>query len=121
MMSVQEHMQRDEAREIARRKAALAVLAHAEGAEIAACLEAVALPAYEKLREAESGLRRCRARCRRRPAATAPRPNRHPAWSPPRPRNGARKYHGLVTKQSFHFGIELSNIIDNLIPARLKG
>jgi alpha-D-ribose 1-methylphosphonate 5-triphosphate synthase subunit PhnG len=56
MMSVQDHMERDRAREIARRKAAMAVLAHAEGAEIAACLEAVALPAYEKLREAESGL-----------------------------------------------------------------
>jgi len=62
MMSVQDHMQRDEAREIARRKAAMAVLAHAKGAEIAACLEGVALPAYEKLREAESGLVMVRGR-----------------------------------------------------------
>ena len=61
-MSVQDHMQRDEAREIAQRKAAMAVLAHAEGAEIAACLEAVALPAYERLREAESGLVMVRGR-----------------------------------------------------------
>jgi len=61
-MSVQDHMQRDEAREIARRQAAMAVLAHAGAAQIAACLEAVALPAYESLREAESGLVMVRGR-----------------------------------------------------------
>jgi alpha-D-ribose 1-methylphosphonate 5-triphosphate synthase subunit PhnG len=62
MMSVQDHMQRDETRDIARRKAAMAVLAHAAAAEIRACLEGVALPAYEKLREAESGLVMVRGR-----------------------------------------------------------
>ena len=46
----------------ARRKAALAVLAHAEAAEIAACLDAVALPAHERLREAEHGLVMVRGR-----------------------------------------------------------
>ncbi len=61
-MSVQDHMQRDETRDIARRKAAMAVLAHAAAAEIRACLEGVALPAYEKLREAESGLVMVRGR-----------------------------------------------------------
>ncbi len=55
-------MQRDETRDIARRKAAMAVLAHAAAAEIRACLEGVALPAYEKLREAESGLVMVRGR-----------------------------------------------------------
>jgi alpha-D-ribose 1-methylphosphonate 5-triphosphate synthase subunit PhnG len=62
MMSVQDHMQRDETRDIARRKAAMAVLAHAAAAEIRACLEGVALPAFEKLREAESGLVMVRGR-----------------------------------------------------------
>ncbi len=62
MMSVQDHRQRDGSRDIARRKAAMAVLVHAEAAEIAACLEAVALPAYETLREAESGLAMVRGR-----------------------------------------------------------
>ncbi len=61
-MSVQDHMQRDETRDIARRKAAMAVLAHAAAAEIRACLEGVALPAFEKLREAESGLVMVRGR-----------------------------------------------------------
>ena len=61
-MSVQDHMQRDETRDIARRKAAMAVLAHAAAAEIRACLEGVALPAYETLREAESGLVMVRGR-----------------------------------------------------------
>ena len=61
-MSVQDHMQRDEPPDIARRKAAMAVLAHAAAAEIRACLEGVALPAYEKLREVESGLVMVRGR-----------------------------------------------------------
>jgi alpha-D-ribose 1-methylphosphonate 5-triphosphate synthase subunit PhnG len=46
----------------ARRRAAMAVLAHASGKEIAARLEAVALPAYENLREPESGLVMVRGR-----------------------------------------------------------
>src|SRR6201998_474151 len=62
MMSVQDHMQRDQSGDMVRRKAAMAVLAHCEGAEIVACLEGVALPAYERLREAESGLVMVRGR-----------------------------------------------------------
>ena len=46
----------------ARRKAALAVLAQADAAEIAACLDAVALPAHEDARGAESGLVMVRGR-----------------------------------------------------------
>jgi len=61
-MSVQDQMQRDENRDIARRKAAMAVLAHSRGAEIAACLEGIALPAFENLREAENGLVMVRGR-----------------------------------------------------------
>src|ERR1700757_3276021 len=60
-MSTSSDMRNDEGRQ-ARRKAAMAVLAHAMGAEIAACLEGVALPAYETLREAESGLVMVRGR-----------------------------------------------------------
>ena len=55
-------MQRDQSGDMVRRKAAMAVLAHCEGAEIVACLEGVALPAYERLREAESGLVMVRGR-----------------------------------------------------------
>jgi alpha-D-ribose 1-methylphosphonate 5-triphosphate synthase subunit PhnG len=62
MMDVQDHMRRDDGRDMVRRKAAMAVLAHSESAEIAACLEGVALPAYERLREAESGLVMVRGR-----------------------------------------------------------
>jgi alpha-D-ribose 1-methylphosphonate 5-triphosphate synthase subunit PhnG len=47
---------------IALRKAAMAVLAHSEGEAIAACLEGVALPPYQNLREAESGLVMVRGR-----------------------------------------------------------
>jgi alpha-D-ribose 1-methylphosphonate 5-triphosphate synthase subunit PhnG len=61
-MSIKDQTQRDETRDIARRKAAMAVLAHSNGAEIAARLEGVALPAYENLREAESGLVMLRGR-----------------------------------------------------------
>ena len=46
----------------ARRKAAMAVLAHADTAEIAICLQAVAVPAHENLREAEDGLVMVRGR-----------------------------------------------------------
>jgi alpha-D-ribose 1-methylphosphonate 5-triphosphate synthase subunit PhnG len=46
----------------ARRKAAMAVLVLADAAEIAAHLDAVAVPAYENLREAENGLVMARGR-----------------------------------------------------------
>ena len=45
-----------------RRKAAMAVLAHAETADIAGHLEAIALPAHEDLREPENGLVMVRGR-----------------------------------------------------------
>ena len=54
--------EQSESRGAARRKAAMAVLAHSAGAEIAACLEGVALPPYENLREAENGLVMVRGR-----------------------------------------------------------
>jgi alpha-D-ribose 1-methylphosphonate 5-triphosphate synthase subunit PhnG len=47
---------------IARRKAAMAVLAHADAANIASCLEAVALPPHENLRDAENVLVMVRGR-----------------------------------------------------------
>ena len=46
----------------AQRKAAMAVLAHSDAAEIARRLEGVALPAYENLREPENGLVMVRGR-----------------------------------------------------------
>src|SRR5437667_954876 len=46
----------------ARRKAAMAVLAHSEAADIAGHLEAIALPAHEDLREPENGLLMVRGR-----------------------------------------------------------
>lgn len=46
----------------ARRKAAMAVLAHAEAADIAGHLEALTLPAHEDLREPENGLVMVRGR-----------------------------------------------------------
>jgi alpha-D-ribose 1-methylphosphonate 5-triphosphate synthase subunit PhnG len=46
----------------AQRKAAMAVLAHSDAAEIARRLDAIALPAYENLREAENGLVMARGR-----------------------------------------------------------
>ena len=45
-----------------RRKAAMAVLAHSETADIAGHLEAIALPAHEDLREPENGLVMVRGR-----------------------------------------------------------
>ena len=44
------------------RKAAMAVLAHSDAAEIARCLEPIAVPAYENLREPENGLVMLRGR-----------------------------------------------------------
>ena len=46
----------------AQRKAAMAVLAHSDAAEIARRLEPIALPAYEILREPENGLVMLRGR-----------------------------------------------------------
>jgi alpha-D-ribose 1-methylphosphonate 5-triphosphate synthase subunit PhnG len=46
----------------ARRKAAMAVLAHSDAAEIASRLEAIAVPLYESLREPENGLVMVRGR-----------------------------------------------------------
>jgi alpha-D-ribose 1-methylphosphonate 5-triphosphate synthase subunit PhnG len=46
----------------AQRKAAMAVLAHSDAAEIARCLEPIAVPAYENLREPENGLVMLRGR-----------------------------------------------------------
>jgi alpha-D-ribose 1-methylphosphonate 5-triphosphate synthase subunit PhnG len=46
----------------AQRKAAMAVLAHSDAARIAACLDAIAVPAYENLREPENGLVMVRGR-----------------------------------------------------------
>jgi alpha-D-ribose 1-methylphosphonate 5-triphosphate synthase subunit PhnG len=46
----------------ARRKAAMATLAHSETAEIATRLEAIAIPAHTNLREPESGLVMVRGR-----------------------------------------------------------
>ena len=44
------------------RKAAMAVLAHSDAVEIAGCLQTIALPAYEDLREPENGLVMVRGR-----------------------------------------------------------
>jgi alpha-D-ribose 1-methylphosphonate 5-triphosphate synthase subunit PhnG len=46
----------------ARRRAAMAVLAHSKAAEIASRLEAMAVPVYENLREPENGLVMVRGR-----------------------------------------------------------
>src|ERR1700716_3812843 len=46
----------------ARRKAAMAVLAHSGAATIAACLDPIALPPHENLREPENGLVMVRGR-----------------------------------------------------------
>jgi alpha-D-ribose 1-methylphosphonate 5-triphosphate synthase subunit PhnG len=46
----------------AQRQAAMAVLAHSDAADIAGCLGAVAVPAYEDLREPENGLVMVRGR-----------------------------------------------------------
>jgi alpha-D-ribose 1-methylphosphonate 5-triphosphate synthase subunit PhnG len=46
----------------ARRQAAMAVLAHSDPADIAGRLDAIAVPAYENLRESENGLVMVRGR-----------------------------------------------------------
>jgi alpha-D-ribose 1-methylphosphonate 5-triphosphate synthase subunit PhnG len=46
----------------AQRQAAMAVLAHSAAADIAGCLAAIAVPAYEDLREPENGLVMVRGR-----------------------------------------------------------
>ena len=56
MTAVQENGKR------ARRRAAMAVLAHSGAAEIASRLEAMAVPVYENLREPENGLVMVRGR-----------------------------------------------------------
>jgi alpha-D-ribose 1-methylphosphonate 5-triphosphate synthase subunit PhnG len=60
-MSTSGDSQNQESRQ-ARRKAAMAVLAHATGAEISGHLAAIDLPAHENLREAENGLVMVRGR-----------------------------------------------------------
>jgi alpha-D-ribose 1-methylphosphonate 5-triphosphate synthase subunit PhnG len=52
----------DETDKQARRKAAMAVLAHSDAADIAGRLEAIAVPAHENLREPENGLVMVRGR-----------------------------------------------------------
>jgi alpha-D-ribose 1-methylphosphonate 5-triphosphate synthase subunit PhnG len=52
----------DENGKQAQRKAAMAVLAHSDAAEIAGYLETIGLPAYENLREPENGLVMVRGR-----------------------------------------------------------
>src|SRR5690348_11267428 len=52
----------DEAGGQARRKAVMAVLAHSATADIAACLETIALPAHEELRQPENGVVMVRGR-----------------------------------------------------------
>ncbi len=52
----------DENGKQARRKAAMAVLAHSGAAEIARCLDAIALPVHENLRAPENGLVMVRGR-----------------------------------------------------------
>jgi alpha-D-ribose 1-methylphosphonate 5-triphosphate synthase subunit PhnG len=52
----------DENGKQAQRKAAMAVLAHCDAADIARSLDAVALPVHENLREAENGLLMVRGR-----------------------------------------------------------
>ncbi len=52
----------DENGKQARRKAAMSVLAHSAAAEIAGCLDSLALPAYEYLRAPEAGLVMVRGR-----------------------------------------------------------
>ena len=52
----------DETGKQAQRKAAMAVLAHSDAAAIAGCLDAIAVPAYQDLREPENGLVMLRGR-----------------------------------------------------------
>jgi alpha-D-ribose 1-methylphosphonate 5-triphosphate synthase subunit PhnG len=52
----------DEGSKQAQRKAAMTVLAHSDAAEISRCLDAIALPVHENLREPENGLVMVRGR-----------------------------------------------------------
>jgi alpha-D-ribose 1-methylphosphonate 5-triphosphate synthase subunit PhnG len=61
MTTTSENPSRDNAQR-ARRKAAMAVLAHSDAADIAGRLEALELPAHENLREPENGLVMVRGR-----------------------------------------------------------
>jgi len=61
MTVIPENQSHDDSRQ-ARRKAAMAVLAHSEVAAIAGRLGAIALPAHENLREPENGLVMVRGR-----------------------------------------------------------
>ena len=61
-MGTEDQIQKDESREVARRRAAMAVLAHSAAAEIAVRLGGIALPPCEDLREAENGLVMVRGR-----------------------------------------------------------
>jgi alpha-D-ribose 1-methylphosphonate 5-triphosphate synthase subunit PhnG len=61
-MTARGRLETDEDRIKARRKAAMAVLAHSSVEEIAGHLEEVELPAYESLREGENGLVMLRGR-----------------------------------------------------------
>ena len=57
-----EQNEKDDNRNVARRKAAMAVLARATATEIATQLQAIALPPYDALREPENGLVMVRGR-----------------------------------------------------------
>jgi alpha-D-ribose 1-methylphosphonate 5-triphosphate synthase subunit PhnG len=57
-----EESERNDNRNVARRKAAMAVLTQATATEIASRLHAIALPPYEALREPENGLVMVRGR-----------------------------------------------------------
>jgi alpha-D-ribose 1-methylphosphonate 5-triphosphate synthase subunit PhnG len=61
-MMANDEKQRDEGAGQARRRAAMAVLAHSEAAEISGHLGAIALPAHANLREPENGLVMVRGR-----------------------------------------------------------
>ncbi len=61
-MMANDEKQGDEGAGQARRKAAMAVLAHSEAAEISGRLGAIALPAHANLREPENGLVMVRGR-----------------------------------------------------------
>jgi alpha-D-ribose 1-methylphosphonate 5-triphosphate synthase subunit PhnG len=61
-MMTGEESQSNESAGQARRKAAMAVLAHSEAVEISGRLGAIALPAHENLREPENGLVMVRGR-----------------------------------------------------------
>jgi len=61
-MTVTSENRSDDSGQQARRKAAMAVLAHSEAADIAVRLGAIALPAHEDLREPENGLVMVRGR-----------------------------------------------------------